>query len=472
MDDGNEERSKRLCRKMDLHILPVVALLYLFCFLDRANIGNARLAGMEKSLHMEGLDFNLLLSVFYMAYIVFALPSTMLCKVVGPRFWLPSIAIGFGISSLATAFVHTLRAAWATRFFLGASEAGALPSISFYLSRWYRRDELAFRLSLYIVSAPLAGAWGGLLASAILKIDHIGWLRDWRLIYFCEGIATVGVGAVAFFLLSDSPQTAGWLTPEEKMLAVTRMLQDVKGTASQTTDHRIRLPQVKRGIFCVTTLSLCFAFMMNNIIVQGLAFFLPTIIRTLYPGRTIIQQQLLTVPPWIAGSISTLVVPYLSMKTRHRSGWIIMSALFAVIGFAVYTGTHARDAKARYTASFFVCIGSFLIGPILQGWASGNQTEDSSRAAAIGTTVTAGNIGGFIACWTFLLRDAPDYHSGNAINLACACGIVVSVACLGAYLWRENGRRDAGDRDELLVGLSEEDKENLGHLHPAFRYCL
>lgn len=167
---------RRLRNKIDLYVIPTVSILYLFCFIDRANvgtflpffslsiwslrfceIGNARLAGLEKDLHLEGYDYNILLSIFYISYILFEIPGNMLCKYVGPGWFIPATALGFGIASLGTAFVDHLSSACGVRFVLGIFEAPMLPGIAYYLSRWYRRSELAFRLSLYIVMAPLAG---------------------------------------------------------------------------------------------------------------------------------------------------------------------------------------------------------------------------------------------------------------------------------------------------------------------------
>lgn len=151
-----------------------MAILYLFCFIDRANIGNAKLAGFEKDLGLAGYDYNSVLSIFYISYILFEIPSNMACKTIGPGWFLPFISLMFGICSICTAFCHTKAQVSAVRFLLGVFEAGMMPGIAYYLSRWYRRSELAFRLALYIVMAPLAGAFGGLLASAILTLESFG----------------------------------------------------------------------------------------------------------------------------------------------------------------------------------------------------------------------------------------------------------------------------------------------------------
>lgn len=166
---------------------------------------------MEVDLKMEGYDYNMIVSVFYISYIIFEIPANLLCKIMGPGWFLPGTTLVFGIVSLGTAFVDTIPQISGVRFLLGIFEAGMLPGIAYYLSRWYRRAELAFRLSLYMVMAPLAGAFGGLLASAILTLDHFGSLHSWRMIFAIEGIITIGLALIGFLTLTDRPETARWL---------------------------------------------------------------------------------------------------------------------------------------------------------------------------------------------------------------------------------------------------------------------
>jgi MFS family permease len=259
--------------------------------------GNAKLAGLEKDLHLKGYDYNRVLSVFYISYIIFEIPANMACKWVGPGWFIPLISLGFGVCSICTAFVDNIHSASGVRFLLGMFEAGMLPGIAYYLSRWYRRSELAFRLSLYIVMAPLAGAFGGLLASGILKLSHFGSLHRWRMIFGIEGIITCGLSLIAFFTLTDRPATARWLSQEEKDLAIARVKSERVGTTEVLDKLDVR--KVLLGIFSPVTLSTAFIFLLNNITVQGLAFFLPTIVKTIYPEDSVVSQQLHTVPPYV-----------------------------------------------------------------------------------------------------------------------------------------------------------------------------
>ena len=142
---------------------------------------------MEKDLHLKGYDYNALLSVFYISYILFELPGNALCKYIGPGWFIPICVLGFGAASIAAAYVHDFSQICGVRFVLGVFEAAMMPANIYYLSRWYKRDELVFRICFFILSASLAGAFGGLLASAILKLDHVAGVHDWRMIFLVEG---------------------------------------------------------------------------------------------------------------------------------------------------------------------------------------------------------------------------------------------------------------------------------------------
>ncbi|KAH8807107.1 retrograde regulation protein 2 [Xylogone sp. PMI_703] len=458
----------RLRRKIDLYIVPTVALLYLFCFIDRANIGNARIAGFEKDLHLQGYDYNKVLSVFYISYIIFEIPSNMACKWIGPGWYIPAISLGFGICSLGTAFVHDIHAASGVRFLLGVFEAGMLPGIAYYLSRWYRRAELAFRLSLYIVMAPLAGAFGGLLASGILKLNHFGSLHTWRMIFGIEGIITIGLSLIAFVTLTDRPETARWLSQEEKDLAIAR----VKSERVATTEVLDGLDKTKvlRGIFNPVTLATAFIFLLDNITVQGLAFFAPTIVKTIYPKASVISQQLHTVPPYIVGAVFTVLFPYISGKIDQRVIMFIISAPLMMIGYIMFLASD--HAMTRYGATFLIASGAFSFGSLCNAHVSANVVSDTARSSAIGATVMFGNIGGLISTWSFLPFDGPDYPIGNGLNLATSGVILILSILLVMWMKRDNKKRDGMDVDGNLIGLSQKQIQDLDWRHPAFRWRL
>ncbi|GFF47993.1 uncharacterized transporter C1039.04 [Aspergillus udagawae] len=456
----------RLRLKIDLYIVPTVSLLYLFCFIDRANVGNAKLAGLEKDLGMKGYDYNSLLSIFYISYIIFEIPCNIACKWIGPGWFLPAITLGFGICSLGTAFVHNIHAASGVRFLLGVFEAGMMPGIAYYLSRWYRRSELAFRLSLYIVMAPLAGAFGGLLASGILSLDHFGGLHTWRMIFAIEGIITIGLALISFFTLTDRPETARWLTQEEKDLAIARVKSERVGT-TEVLD-KIDKAKTLRGIFSPVTLATSFIFLLNNITVQGLAFFAPTIVRTIYPHSTVVAQQLHTVPPYVVGAFFTVLFPFLSWRFDRRMIFFVIGPPLMMTGYIMFLAS--TNAMVRYGATFLIASGAFAFGALCNANSSNNVVSDTARSSAIGTTVMMGNIGGLISTWSFLPFDAPNYHIGNGLNLATSSMTMILGALLWGWMRWDNKRREKVDVDQALAGLSLRQIQDLDWRNPAFRW--
>ncbi|KAJ9106061.1 hypothetical protein QFC20_004123 [Naganishia adeliensis] len=459
----DEVASRRLARKIDLYIVPIVALQYLFAFIDRANIGNARLAGLEKDLKLLGFDYNILLSMFYVSYIVFEIPANLFTKWLGPGKAIPIYTTTFGILSIAFAFVQSFGAACAVRFLLGVAEAGMLPGISYYLSRWYTKDELAFRIAMYIVCAPLAGAFGGLLASGILKIDGIGSVHRWEQIFLIEGIITTIIGIASYCLMTDRIETAKWLSQEEKDLAVARIKREQVG-ATVVLD-KLNTRAIKQGILAPTTLTIGMIFLLNNITVQGLAFFTPTIVRTIFPTKSTVHQQLFTVPPYVVGAVFTLVFPYISMRIKKRGLFLCIAAPMVATGFAIFLAT--KNTTARYVSLFFAMSGAFIGGPMCTSWSAINVASDTSRAAALGWVVMMGNIGGLISTWSFLPSDAK---KGNSLNLASAIACFLLAFGTILFVKANNKKRERGDYDKYLEGVRPEDAHKLGNNHPGFRY--
>ncbi|KAL2259525.1 hypothetical protein VTK26DRAFT_6782 [Humicola hyalothermophila] len=456
----------KLRTKLDLFIVPTVSMLYLFCFIDRTNIGNARIAGIENDLNLKGNDYNALLSIFYISYVLFEIPSNILCKWLGPGWVLPALSLGFGIASVAMAFVNNFSQAAGVRFLLGMFEAGLLPGIAYYLSRWYRRAELTFRLSLYIVMAPMAGAFGGLLASGILSLDHVGSVTGWRMIFAVEGIITIGLSVISFFTMTDRPETARWLTEEERNLAIAR----IKSERVATTEVLDKMDKKKllTGILNPITLSTSFIFLLNNITVQGVSFFAPTIVGTIYPDKSTVMKQLYTVPPYVVGGFFTLFLPLLSWRFDRRQIVIIATTPLVIAGYSIFLGT--TNSTARYAALFLLSSSLFAVGPLTNSQVSANVVSDSARSSAIGMNVMMGNMGGLIATWSYLPSDGPVYPIGNGLNLACCSTVLIVATVMLVWMKADNKKREGRNPEEELAGMSQQEVQELDWKHPAFRW--
>ncbi|KAL5114261.1 hypothetical protein ACEQ8H_007870 [Pleosporales sp. CAS-2024a] len=468
--DHARKAEKRLRTKVDFFVVPIMTLLYLMCFIDRTNIGNARLAGFEKDLKLKGYDYNTVLSVFYVSYILFEIPATMCCKLMGPGWFLPLTTFGFGAASIATAFVKTRAQACAVRFVLGMFEAGVMPGCAYYLSRWYKRSELTFRLGLWVTMAPLSGAFGGLLASGILKLNHLGALHGWQMIFIVEGIITMGVALIALFILTDRPDTARWLTEEQKELAINRVKSERLNQAVLL--DKIDRTKLARGFTNPVTLATATIFFLNNVTVLGISFFLPTIVKSIYPTRTTIQLQLLTVPPYVVGAICTVFITALSWKYNHRQILIMCTGPTVIVGYSIFLAT--MNSNVRYAAVFLSASTAFSLGAMTNAQVSANVLSDSARSIAIGTNGLFAYLGGLVATWTYLPTDAPRYFIGNGINVTCAA--LWTAIAIGTGIWmkydnRKRDRRQDGAREEL-AGLTAKEVQDLEWKHPEWRWKL
>ncbi|KAF2123503.1 MFS general substrate transporter, partial [Dothidotthia symphoricarpi CBS 119687] len=451
-----------------LFVVPTVTLLYLFCFIDRSNIGNARLAGIEKDLGLVGYDYNTVLSIFYISYILFEIPATLCCKVMGPGWFLPLTTFGFGATTVATAFVKNQAQICAVRFVLGIFEAGVMPGCAYYLSRWYKRSELTFRLGLWMTMAPLSGAFGGLLVSGILKLSNFGSLHRWRMIFAIEGTMTMALAVIAFFTLTDRPDTARWLTEEQKELATGRVKAE-RLNQTMLLD-KIDMAKLRRGFSNPITLTTGLIFLLDNVVVLGISFFLPTIIRTIYPGRTTIQQQLLTVPPYIVGAACTVFITTASWRFNSRQWLIASTGPLVAVGYAMLVAT--TNANVRYAAIFLTASSAYSLGAMTNAQVSANVLSDSARSIAIGTNAILGYMGGLISTWIYLPHDSPRYVIGNSINMACAIswtGIAIGAGVWMKYDNKKRDEREAGSHEEL-AGLTQKEIQDLEWKHPGWRW--
>jgi sugar phosphate permease len=206
----------RVRRKLDWHLIPLLSALYLLAFLDRSNIGNARIAGMEEDLHLTSSEYTWLLTVFYITYICFA-PLAIMWKVVPPHRWAAFCVLGWGIVSTAQAATQNWAGMMVLRGLMGAFEIAYGPGVPFLLSFFYLRDEVGLRAGMFLSAAPLANTFAGALAYGITSGSPA--LAKWRVLFLVEGLPTVCMAAVAWFYLPDSPEKAKFLTEEEKDVA-------------------------------------------------------------------------------------------------------------------------------------------------------------------------------------------------------------------------------------------------------------
>uniref|UniRef100_A0A8H7N4Q1 Major facilitator superfamily (MFS) profile domain-containing protein n=1 Tax=Bionectria ochroleuca TaxID=29856 RepID=A0A8H7N4Q1_BIOOC len=237
-DEERKEIDKKLMRKVDLWLIPWLSLLYLLSFLDRTNIGNARLEGMELDLGMVEGNYNMALTIFFIGYAVAEPITNALLKRLTPRIFFTGIIVVWGIIMTLMGLCKNNAGLLAARWFLGIAEAGLFPGVNYYLSCWYKSSEIGVRSSLFFSAAALAGSFGGLLAAAIAKMKGVGGLPGWAWIFIIEGLATTLVGVFCWWMVFDWPETASFLNEDDRIRVQRRLIKDRQGRTAEDFDKR------------------------------------------------------------------------------------------------------------------------------------------------------------------------------------------------------------------------------------------
>ncbi|SJX62121.1 related to TNA1-high affinity nicotinic acid plasma membrane permease [Sporisorium reilianum f. sp. reilianum] len=499
-EDERASLEKSLKKKLDWQIVPLCLLIYLASFLDRTNIGQARLNGLEKDLHMskDGKDYRIALSALYVPYILFEIPSNLLVKKVGAARWIPFLIASWGLVSTLQGIVTTKTGLYINRAFLGFAEAGILPALALYLTFFYRREELGLRQALYFSGASLSGTFGGLLATAIGLIKHP--LNGWAWIFVLEGVITVLFGIACFFILPNDISKLWWITPKERKLAYARMappitrasldseantdvganaekrVAAVADEAAVEPTGRFVLREVLRTFTDPVVLLFAASGFAYAMLLYSNAFFSPTIIKSLGLAKSTAESQLLSVPPTAAAFFVSITSAFLSDRYRWR--WISVVTLLVLSIAGVALAYASTVASQRYGGIILLSCGTYSIPPLGISWMLNNTAGHYKRATSIALYIVFTNGGGLCSAWLFNNVEAPRYKRGFLVNLSLNCVAVVLVTVAELYMIWETKARKAGKRDHRVNKLKElgwsdaKIREYLGDQHPEFEYML
>ncbi|ESK84554.1 mfs transporter [Moniliophthora roreri MCA 2997] len=450
---------KRVWRKLDIYVLPIVAMFYLLSFLDRTNVANARVAGLQKDLKMSNKEYSIALTVTYVPYIVAELPSNLMLKAVGPNLMLPTMLTLWGVVTTLQGVVKSYSGLLAARFFLGLLEGGVFPGLVLYLSYFYPRYKMNLRVAAFFASASLSGAFSGILAYGIIHMDGIGGRPGWSWIFILEGLFTVVFGASSYFTLPRAPEKCWFLNEEEKKYVAAKLHQDNVHKEEQHFTWRevgeaFKLPQVW---------FLAFTFFMAGVILYSLAYFSPSIVQSL--GYTAARAQLMSVPPFAVAFVLSMACAFISDKFQCRGIISIFSSILCVIGFSMFLGS--KNTHVQYGSLFLSIPGTYTAAPTLSAWGSNNASPQTRRATAIAISFIMTNSGGILATWLLgSLSAAPRYTSATIALLVFSVCQALGAAANLAYLTSQN-RKKAEVRRTMSKA---EEKPGLGDRSAWFIY--
>ncbi|KAL4244698.1 MFS transporter superfamily protein [Abortiporus biennis] len=455
---------ERVWRKVDWHIMPIAVLLYLASYIDRANIGNAKVLGMAAALKLTPNQYNAALSIFFAGYVVYETPSNIILKRTSPRYYIPVMTVIWGLICALFAVVHNASGLIAIRFWLGFAEAGFLPGIIYWIGCWYPRPMQGRRFGVLYSSVSLTGAFGGLLATAIHALDGTHGIPGWKWIYIVEGVITAGFGLVSFFFMTAYPAQAKWLNEQERDIVILSNQADRALKAHEAfSKSQILSAFTDWRTYCWSVM-----YLTTYIPVYSVVLSLPSVVTGLgYKGTT---ATLMACPPYGMGFIAVLAVGWSTDKYGYRFYHYVGGIFITMIALIVLMSV--KNLVARYVMFFFIMY-MFVPIAVMWAWLSSNVAGTNKRAAASGLIFSIGNAGGVVAGQIYRAEWAPRYVQGHAINLGC---YVLALAS-GALLWysykKDNEARDeaAGHNAEGENMLADELGE-LGDRHPHFRYYL
>ncbi|KAK0457493.1 major facilitator superfamily domain-containing protein [Desarmillaria tabescens] len=445
--------ARRVWLKLDLFLLPVIAMFYFLSFLDRTNIGNARVAGLQSDLQMTNKQYSIALTVTYVPYIAAELPSNLLLRVVGPNYLLPTLLTIWGVVTTLQGVVTSYSGLLACRFFIGLFEGGVFPGLVLYLTHFYPRAKMTTRVSAFFASASLSGAFSGILAYGIIRMDGVGGRAGWRWIFILEGAFTVAWGIMSYFLMPRDAMAARFLRPTEREYVASQVVEP--------GGEQFEWREVRKAFVAPHVWILGVVFFFSGALLFGLAYFTPSIVQSL--GYTAARSQLMSVPPFAAAFALSMTTAYLCDRFHIRGLVCVVTSIIALIGFVIFLTS--SSANARYGSLFLSIPGAYTSAPTLSTWNAANSAPHVRRATAIAIGFMMTSAGGILSTWLLgSLSTAPKYVLGTRVMVGFSGGMAVgSALCLGYFVWMNRRKRQM---------LGREVKGMDGDLAPSFMYLL
>lgn len=421
-------------RKVTLRLLPYLFLCYILAYIDRVNVGFAKLQ-MQRDLGMTEAVYGVGAGIFFIGYFLFEIPANMILQRVGARRWIGPIMIAWGILSALTMWVESAGGFYVLRFLLGVVESGFFPGVILYLTFWYTEKYRAHMVALFMSAVPLSGVVAGPISGWIMaRMSGAANLRAWQWLFLLEGVPACLAGIVALVFLTDNPASASWLNRDEREFLIERLEDEKAAKAGLSDTHHSVAAALRSGkvwLFAV----IYFGFVMGN---YALGFWLPQVI-----GDTLTKNPLaigwLSVIPWGSGALAMILVGRHSDKTGERRLHIALAGIVGAAAFAV-SAAPGLPGVAGLVALTFATMG--IMCAFSTFWALPTAILSGAAASAgIAWINSLGNLAGYVGPYAIgTIRDAT--HSMTAaLLMISASALVASIATLWAMRTTVNHRR-------------------------------
>jgi D-galactonate transporter len=415
-DTATVHNADAVYRKVSWRLIPLLFLCYIVAYLDRVNVGFAKLQ-MQDALQFSEAVYGLGAGIFFIGYFLFEVPSNVILHKVGARRWIARIMVTWGLLSAGTMFVNSAMSFYVIRFFLGAAEAGFFPGIILYLTYWYPAARRGKATSLFLSAIPFAGILGGPLSGWILQsMAGVNGLQGWQWLFLLQGLPTVAMGALVWRYLDDRVKDATWLSPQEREM----IARDIAVEATTKVEVKV-LSVLTNGRVWLLAL-VYFAYTSG---LYGISFWLPSIIKSI-GVKGALDIGLLSAIPWSFGVVAMyLVARSADRKLEHR--WhSAIAAVVGALGLLMSVAMHGNATMAMVGLTI-ATMGIMATLPVFWGMPTA-FLGGAAAAAGIAFINSFGNLSGFGA--PFMIGLVKDATQSTDAGLQVLAGLLI----LGAVL--------------------------------------
>ncbi|PLZ03510.1 MFS transporter [Burkholderia sp. WAC0059] len=378
---GEDALYARITRRL----MPLLLTAFCIAYLDRINVGLARLQ-MSADLGFSETVYGFSAGIFYLAYVIFEVPSNLLLHRVGARRWIARIAVSWGVVSMGMLFARTPVSFYTLRLLLGAAECGLFPGIILYLTYWYPARRRGRMVAIFMAALPVSGLVGGPLSGWIMQaLSGAAGLRGWQWLFFLEGVPAIAIGVAIWFLLPDRVDDVRWLDAAQK-----RIVREHIGREDRAKPTAELRAVFANGRIWLMSLML-FAFATGN---MGISFWLPTLIQR-SGGQGVLNVGLLSAIPYAFAALAMVLLATNSDRTRERRWHLAVPAVAGAALLALSTRwSHDTTATIVVMTAASMCV--FAVAPLL--WAQPTALLSGEAAAAgIAMISSIGNLAGLFS---------------------------------------------------------------------------
>ncbi|KAK8080321.1 hypothetical protein PG997_008139 [Apiospora hydei] len=429
-EDELKAVEKSLVRKLDWKFLPMVTAMLLMNYLDRINVSNARLAGMQRDCHMTDVQWSAGISLFYVGYIISQVPANIMVAKGKPQYLMPCFMLSWSAVTISMTALNSVWGFMLCRFLVGVTEGPFIPAVSLMTSSWYTKSESPLRMSIWHAGNVVSNIISGLLAAAVLQnMDGIRGLASWRWFVLIEGAVSIAIGIAAFWFMPNFPSSTGtyFMSAEEAEMAQYR--QEVNAGGISEDDEgghwegvRLALKEPFTWLFASSHFFI--------IIGQSFKDFLPSIMNTFGFSKT--NTYLLQAPPYVFAYLLTIGISWSSGRRLEHCWHMVFAMALCLVGAVIMIST--LSLGPRYFSLFLLCGGPFVALNLQISWETAVVPRPrTKRAALIAIANCVSSVSHWFTPYFFLRSQEPRYQTGGGVIVA-GCGLAI-ISCIVTRWW-------------------------------------